>query len=245
MARSRDKQVAMSKQRGDSLLLKLLMPLMLLLSISLLFFGLRFTWSSIFGSARRAPERPAQVVRLPEPSPASSPSTSSPRPEPRPEPVEVGPKPTPLASGEKEVAPLDVGPVGSPRPSEALSPKPSEAPSQEGRSRPQVQPRPQEGAKPASPPSRPAASPSSPQAPSGEVFLIQVASFKDRARAEALLRELRAEGLTARSEEVKSGSAVWHRVVVLGGQDRESAQRLAESIRAKHRVEPIVRRGRW
>ncbi len=241
MARSRDKQVTMSKQRGDSLLLKLLMPLMLLLSMSLLFLGFRFAWSSIAGGSRRAPERPAQVVRLPQPSPAPSASLPSPSPEP----AEVGPKVAPATSSDGEVAPLEVGPVGSPRPSEASSPRAQEVSPQEVRSRPQAQPRPQEGTKPASPAPRPAAAPSSPQAPSGEVFLIQVASFRDRSRAEALLRELRAEGLTARSEEVRSGSTVWHRVVVFGGQDGGAARELAERIKARHRVEPIVRRGRW
>ena len=75
-------------------------------------------------------------------------------------------------------------------------------------------------------------------------FIIQVASFRDKTRAEALRKRLEEKGYQVSIEEVEiPNKGLWRRILLLTGvTDRESAQKLLEKINYEENVTAYLKK---
>jgi DedD protein len=95
---------------------------------------------------------------------------------------------------------------------------------------------------PAAPPGpEPAPSPASPAVPAGaSVFVVQVLSTADQVKARELLESLRDGGYPATLSTLEKGAALMYRVRVGPYRDRPAAERVAEDVRRKFRVDTWI-----
>jgi len=73
-------------------------------------------------------------------------------------------------------------------------------------------------------------------------WVIQVASLRDRARASALVQELRAKGFPAYMEEAEVKQQLWHRVRIGPEAERKQIDSMAASLQAKTGMKGQVQR---
>jgi len=69
-----------------------------------------------------------------------------------------------------------------------------------------------------------------------------VASLRDRARASALVQELRAKGFPAYMEEAEVKQKLWHRVRIGPEAERKQIESIAASLQAKTGMKGQVQR---
>jgi len=178
-------------------------------------------------------ETPSLLQELPPPEFFETPATtrSGPISEPALAPVEktpppVRPRPTPKAvSTPKPRTP----PATRPKPvSKAAAPRPKAPPAARPKSAPKpAPPRP-------SAPARASAGPSS--------WVIQVASLREYARADALVQDLRVKGFPAYIQEARVKRKVWYRIRIGPELTRKRIESMAASLRRKTGLKGRIQR---
>jgi len=84
--------------------------------------------------------------------------------------------------------------------------------------------------------------PAVPTAPGGE-FVVQIASFKDAAAAEVMLKKLSGKGYVLFVEPVDLGAkGTWYRVYAGPYSGREAADRVAGQLHDREKISPLVRK---
>lgn len=177
---------------------------------------------------------PAPAVRRPAPPPeglAEPPRTAAPgQPRQMPTPTPAAPKvesakatPSP-APQERPAAPPPPEPAREAKPPQAAKPTQDRTPAQQ--------------AKPVQQAKAPTAPPS---AGTGlYAWVVQVASFASRQRAEELVRRLRSEGFPAFQEQAYVSKRIMYRVRVGPGSDRKRTERMAARLADRFKIEGSV-----
>lgn len=76
----------------------------------------------------------------------------------------------------------------------------------------------------------------------GVAYYVQVASFRDRKRAEELAGQLKEKGYSSEVvSAVVAGKGIWHRVLIGPFEDKSEAREVAAEVEAKEKLQPIIR----